>query len=154
MTARVSQVVAHEAASGLRQFVGTRITAAIEVSETVLQDALRSISGVPRTLTVHVAPANRIVVRYGAIHATARLAEAVNSREPRITMELQSAVFAWALQRAIKAPAVAVTGRRVTIDLGRLDALAAFSGMWEHVRSVRFATADGALFVHVDFAVT
>jgi hypothetical protein len=154
MTARVSQVVAHEAATGLRQLVGSHITAAIEVSETVLGDALRNIRELPRTLTVHVAPANRIVVRYGAIHATALLAEAVDPRGPRITIELQSTVFAWALQRAIKTPAVAVRGRRVTIDLGRLEALAALSGVWEHFRSVRFSTADGTLFVHVDFAVT
>ena len=89
-------------------------------------------------------------MRYGAIHATALLAEAVDPRGPRITIELQSSVFAWALRRAIRTPAVAVTGRRVTIDLGRLEALAGFSGAWEHFQSVRFATADGTLFVHVD----
>ena len=62
-------------------------------------------------------------------------------------------MFAWALQRAIRTAAVAVTGRRVTIDLSRVETLGGFSTVWKHVRSVRLASADGALFVHVDFAV-
>ena len=154
MTARVSQVVAQEAGSGLRQLVGSRITAAIEVSETVLQDAFRSIREIPPTLTVRVTPANRIVLRYGAVHATAVLHESLDLRGPRIELELQSGVVAWALQKAIRTPAVTVEGRRLMIDLSRLDRLADFSGVWPHFQSVRFATADGTLFVHVNFAVT
>lgn len=153
MTAGVRQVIASAASGGLRQLVGTRILAAIEVSETALQDALHSIREIPGTLTVRVLPANRVVLRYGPLHATAVLSESLDLRGPRIEMELQSRVVAWALQRAIRTPAVAVTGRRVTIDLSRVEALGGFSTVWKHVRSVRFASADGALFVHVDFAV-
>jgi len=152
-TSGVRQVCASEASGGLRQLVGTRILAAIEVSESVLQEALRSIREMPPTLRVRVASANRIVLQYRAIHATAVLRESVDLRGPRVELTLQSRLFAWALRRAIRTSAVAVAGRRVTIDLDRLESLSGLSGVWTHLRSVRFATTDRALFVHVDFAV-
>jgi hypothetical protein len=83
MTSEVTQVFASETSSGLRQLVGTRVVAAIEMSESVLQDALRSIGEMPRTLRVRVARANRIVLKYGVIHATAVLGESVDLRGPR-----------------------------------------------------------------------
>jgi hypothetical protein len=43
MTSGVARVFAAEGSGGLRQLVGTRVVAAIEVSESVLQDALRSV---------------------------------------------------------------------------------------------------------------
>jgi hypothetical protein len=150
-TSGVRQVCASEASGGLRQLVGTRILAAIEVSESVLQEALHSIREMPPTLRVRVASANRIVLQYRAIHATAVLRESVDLRGPRVELTLQSRLFAWALRRAIRTSAVA--GRRVTIDLDRLESLSGLSGVWTHLRSVRFATTDRALFVHVDFAV-
>ena len=153
MTSRVEEVFAGEVSAGLRQLVGTRLLAAVEVSETVLQDALHRMRHLPQSLTVRVAPANRIVLRYGALHATAQLLESVDLRGPRIELELQSGVIAWALQRAITTPAVTVTGRRLTIDLSRVEGLACLSSLWVHLRSVRFATDDGVLFVHIDAAV-
>ena len=153
MTSRVEEVFAGEVSAGLRQLVGTRLFAVVEVSETVLQDALHRIRHMPQALTVRIAPANRIVLGYGALHATARLLDSLDLRGPRIELELQSAAIAWALQRAITTPAVTVTGRRLTIDLSRVEALACLSNVWMHLRSVRFATADGALFVHIDAAV-
>ena len=81
------------------------------------------------------------------------LAPEMDLRGPRIELEMRSTVLALLLQQAIKKPGVSISGRRVTIDLSRLEALADFSGAWQHFRAVRFATAEGALFVQVDFAV-
>ena len=133
--------------------MGTRIVAAIEVSESVLQSALQHVRGLPRTMTISVAPANRIIVGYGAFHATAVLAPMMDSRAPRIELELRSTILAWGLKRAINIPAVSVSGRRVAIDLDRVPALADFSAAWQHLRAVRFATAEGRLFVNADVAV-
>ena len=48
----VAAADARRASGGLRQLVGTRILAAMEVSESVLQEALRSIHEMPRSLSV------------------------------------------------------------------------------------------------------
>ena len=120
----VGDVLLREFKHGLHQLVGTRIVAAIEVSESVLQKALQHVRGIPRTMTVSVGPANQIIVGYGAFHATAVLAPMMDPRAPRIELELRSTILAWGLQRAINIPSVSVSGRRVAIDLDRVPALA------------------------------
>ena len=105
----VGDVLLREFKHGLHQLVGTRIVAAIEVSESVLQEALQHVRGIPCTMTVSVTPANRIIVGYGAFHATAVLAPMMDPRAPRIELELRSTILAWGLQRAINIPAVSVS---------------------------------------------
>ena len=151
MMPTVRQILLREISTGMSRLVGTRATAAIHVSETALRQALLHIQTLPPTLTVRILPENRIVVGYGAVHATAVLPAQMNL--PRIDLELRSMVVAWAL-RAVAMPAVSVSGRRVTFDLGQLHGLRDFAQIWPHFRAVQVATADGTLVVHVDFAVT
>ena len=125
------------------------------MSEIVLQDALREHSSDASNIDRALSRPTASSCRYGAIHATARLRESLDLRGPRIEMELQSGVFAWALQRAIKTPAVAVrAGASSRSTSVARDPRLAFGRLRCALRSVRFATADGTLFVHVDVAVT
>ena len=82
MPARVRQVVAHEAATGMRQLVGSRMMAALEVSETVLGDALRSVRELPRTDGRRASSGEPPAVAEGAV-SIARLIKLVASTEIR-----------------------------------------------------------------------
>jgi hypothetical protein len=152
-TTAIDEIVSRELNTGLRQLVGTRISAAIEVSEAVIQSALLEMPDVPPTLKLQLAPANEIVVSYGVVRVTAVLADALDLSGPRLVVELRSTIIAWGLQQMIKTPGISVSGRRVMIDLARMDALANLRSLWPHFRAIRLKTVAGALFVQVDFAV-
>ena len=152
-TTAIGELMSREVGAGLPQLVGTRVTAAIEVSEAAIQSALLEFPGVPPTVKVQLSPANEIVVSYGVIRATAALADDVDLSGPRIILELRSTIIAWGLQQMIKTPGISVSGRWVTVDLARIDTLAALQPLWRHFRAIRFKTVAGALFVQLDFFV-
>jgi hypothetical protein len=98
--------------------------------------------------------ANRLVVRYGVLHATATLSTALEvGPSPRLTLTLASFVVAVALKAALRQPYVTISGRRVTVHLADVPALQSIRGVWPHVRRVDFSTRRGTVQADVLFAV-
>jgi hypothetical protein len=150
---RIVDLLQREASSGFPRLGGTRLTGTLPLRESVINDAIRRSPQMPPGLAVEILDSNRLVARYGFVHATAVLDEQVRvGREaPQISFELASVMVAWALKQALRLPAIRVEGRRVTIDVGALGTVDARHPYWSHLRQVRLRTTPGQ--VHVDFEV-
>jgi hypothetical protein len=133
----------------LAQLRGSHFEGTIQIAEIGINDALNGKSTSKR-LTVEMLPGNHIAVRYGVFHARAALPAAIApSDAPHLTLALASMVVAYGLKAMWRQPFVHVHGRRVTIDLAAVPALAAWRDIWRHVRRMTFETAPGALRVGV-----
>jgi hypothetical protein len=147
-------VLQQEAATGFRRLAGTQLRGTVPLTQALLNGVLRQIRQVPSGLQLEIQAANRIVVRYGVVQASGVLHEVVRvgQHAPQITVELASSIIAWTLKQTLKMAAVRIDGRRVTIDLGALEGMAAYRQYWPYLQSIRVRTTPGRL--QVDFEVT
>lgn len=148
----MQNVLTREAASGFPGLAGARLRATIPISEVLLNEALRRVPGVPAGVVLDLQPDNRVVVRYGLVHARATLAPEVRVGDgpPQVVVELASTVIAWTLTQALRTRVARIEGRRLTIDLGGVAALDGFRDHWRHLERVRLQTTAG--YLHVDVA--
>lgn len=144
-----------EAATGFPAFAGARVHAAVPLTQVLLNEVLRRVEGVPPGLVLDVQPGNRLVVRYGLVHATAALDPdaLVGDGPPKILLELDSTMIAWTLSKAVAVKGVDISGRRVTIDLGALDRLTPYRDYWRHIERLRLQTTAGVVHLDVEAAV-
>lgn len=148
------QVLEREVSSGCGRLSGTHLTGTIPVSEAVANDALQWLPDVPRGVRVEFHDANRIVVHYGVLHITLRLAETVDlAGPPRVHLRIASTVVAWTLRQVINVPHVRIDGTHVTVDLGAILALRAYAALWPHVRRVHLVTAPQVLAMEFDVRI-
>lgn len=143
-----------EMTARLAQLQGTRAEATIQVTESALNEVIeiaRRGRTVPR---IRLMGNNRLEVRYGMLHAHARLPVAIGAGPaPRVTLELASRVIAWALHAALRLSFLEFHGRFVTIHLAAVPALAPYRALWPHIRSARLATAPGVLRVEGSLSI-
>jgi hypothetical protein len=134
----------------LEQLTGSRLEGEVRVAEPAINDLLALSSGGRTAPHVTVLEGNRIVVRYGFLHATAQLLAIAKTGESlRVTLILASTMVAWGLRAAVRQPFVFVRGREVAIDIGAVPALAAWRAVWNHIRSVTIATRPGVLVLGI-----
>jgi hypothetical protein len=149
-------VLREEAKAGFPRLIGTFLAGTLPLSQVLINDVLRRLPQAPPGLALDVLPANRVVARYGFVRATVVLEEHVRVGDgpPQITVRLASAVVAWTLGWLLRVPAVRMAGRRVTIDLGALDGMAAYRPYWSLLRRVELRTTPGQVHVDFELAVT
>jgi hypothetical protein len=138
----------------LGQLTGTRADGTIQISEAALNEVVGFASPGHTGATIQLMNDNRLEVRYGIVHARAQLPLALDTGPaPRLTVTLASTVVAWTLRALLPSTFVEVQGRRVTVHLAAVPALAPYRALWPHVTSVRLATAPGLLRVGVGIAI-
>jgi hypothetical protein len=138
----------------LGQLTGTRAEGTIQISEAALNEVVSLASPGPTVPTIQLMNDNRLEVRYGIVHARAQLPLALDAGpSPRLTVTLASIVVAWTLRAMLPSAFVEFHGRRVTVHLAAMPALAPYRAWWPHVRSARLATAPGVLRVGVTIAI-
>lgn len=152
MRSRLGDLFERQLESGLGGFSGSEVTAEIPLREDLLNELLHRSGGVPNDLRVGIEPGNRLVVRYGVLHATATIGRVTMTPLPQVHLRLASAAVAWAL-RMMRHPLIELSGRDVTIDLGRVPFVVRYRRLWPHVREVRIGTAAGRLHIRVELAV-
>jgi len=151
----VVTILRREAATGFPGFAGARVRATVPLTQVLLNELLRRVPGVPPGLVLDIQAGNRLVVRYGLVHAAATLApEAlVGDGPPQILLELESTMIAWTLSKAVAVKGLRITGRRVTIDTGALESLSPYRDYWRHVERLHLQTTAGVVHVEVEAAV-
>jgi hypothetical protein len=140
--------------AGLPALRGARAHGVVPIRGDVLATLLRHAPAPLRDVRLEVQAHNRLVVRYGVLQATAVLDEALAvGASPRLGLDLASSAVAWTLRQVLRLPYVRVEGRRVTVDLAAVPALAACAPLWPHLRDVRLATSPGVILVGVEVLV-
>jgi hypothetical protein len=135
----------HNGAAALR---GTNVAGVVPLTQALLNELLKNSSNTARDVTLEIHPANRVVVHYGAFHVEAVLADVMElGPSPAVSLTLASTVIAWTMKRTLDMPGVHIEGKRVTFDLGTVDALNAYRQLWPHIKSVKFGTEAGVLIV-------
>ncbi|HUE84612.1 MAG TPA: hypothetical protein VMO26_00900 [Vicinamibacterales bacterium] len=138
----------------LAQLSGTRVNGALQLTEPALNELIGLATPGGTVPTVQLLDANRIEVRYGVVHARAKLPPALDAGSaPRMTVTLASTVMAWALRATLGQPFVEFHGRHVTIHLAAVPALAPWRALWPHVKSAQFSTVPGVLRVQVGVSI-
>ena len=136
----------------LAQLRGTRAEGSLRISEAGINDALHAAQQGAERATVEVRESNRLVIRYGVLHAQVRLPAALDAGPtPRLTLTLASVLVAWGLKATLRQPYVHIHGRHVTVELAEAPVFREWRDAWQHLRRVEFATEPGAL--GVSFAV-
>lgn len=132
----------------LLQFAGTELHGAISISEKALNELLNSPGSPGRGATITVGRDHDVVVRYGLLHARARLPRAIEvGHAPRLTFVLDSTLVALALRAAVRQPYINISGREVTISLADVPALYRFRDRWRYLSSAGLRTKDRAIVV-------
>lgn len=145
-------MLTREAESGFGRLAGTQLNGTVPVTQRVLNDLLQRVPRAPSGLALEIHPDNRLVARFGFVHATAVLDEVIDvGGAPQIHVELGSSVVAWSLKKALDMPGLSFDGRRVTIDLGAVAALDGYRAYWRYLRTARVRTTAGA--IRVEFVV-
>ena len=140
-------LLAHQLRHGLPDLRGAHLHGAVPVPERLLSSLIAAAPPL-RDVDLEIQAGNRLVLRYGIVTATATLDERVETGgSPRIVLQLASTVLAWTLRQTLRLPYVRIDGRRVTIDLGAVPALAEYRALWPHVRDLRLATTPGVLVI-------
>ena len=137
----------------LHQFAGTHLRASVTGAEATVNELLRMSPAPLSGAVAELAPGNRIVVRYGVLHATARIEAFQPGPAPRLRLSLASLVVAVAVRAAVRQPSVRVSGREVTVDLAAVPALVPYAAIWPHLRRLDIATSAGRVTIDVEIAV-
>jgi hypothetical protein len=136
-----------------QQLTGTRADGTVQISEAALNEVV-SLASPGHTVTIQLMADNRVEVRYGIVHARVQLPLSLDTGPaPRLTVTLASTVVAWALRAIVHSTVVEFHGRRVTVHLAHIPALAPYRAWWTHVRSARLATAPGVLRVGIGVVI-
>ncbi|BCS33811.1 hypothetical protein TBR22_A30390 [Luteitalea sp. TBR-22] len=133
-----------ELETGGARMAGAHVRVRLPLRQGLIDGLLAHLPGVPAGLAVALGPQLQVQVRYGGLHANARIRPSATLRpRPELTVELASQLVAWGLRTVALPPFVRLDGRlvRVALDQGPLHALAP---LWRHVRSLTFIpTTDG-----------
>jgi hypothetical protein len=139
-----------ELRTGLARLEGTRLSAEFPLRQRVIDELLRLLPGVPSNVSIAVGPDQHVQVRYGSVHANARLhPEVTLAPTPILTLTLSSQLIAFALGRLTLPPFVRLSGRDVTIQLAEIPACADLSGVWPHVEQIGIESAADGLAISV-----
>ena len=145
----VLDVLQAELATGLPRLTGTRVIADVPVRQTVLDQVLPLLPGVPPDVRVDIGVDRQVQLRYGVFHANGRLAPRLTGDNPVLTFELASQLVAWGLQRLSLPPFVRVSGRLVHVHLTRVPGLVPMAPLWRHLESLTFTSVPGRLDVRM-----
>jgi hypothetical protein len=138
-------------ASGLR---GTVADGIVRVAEADINNVLATTPAAAAGLKVEIHDDNRILARYGVLHATVVLPPRSDlSQSPELTFALGSVAVAWALKAVLKQPYVRIHGRHVTVDLAGVPALAPYRHLLRHVRQIELTTTAPILTVRFHVAI-
>jgi hypothetical protein len=138
----------------LAQLHGTRAAGTIEINEVALNEMIGFAARGGTIPTIQLLDGNLLEVRYGVIYARAQLPPALETGPaPKLTVTLASRVVAWGLAAMLRSPFVEFVGRRVTVHLAAVPALAPCRALWPHLTSARLATVPGALRIGLGIAV-
>ena len=138
----------------LAQLSGTHAEGTLQFAATAINELMaRSRPGHAHpVLELH--PDNEVLLRYGLVHAHARVPRMVElNGAPHVTLLLRSLLVALALRAVVHQPYIHIHGRHVTIDLAAVPALAPWREMWRHLRQVEIETSPEALRVRFAVAV-
>jgi hypothetical protein len=137
-----------ELQNGVAGLRGTNVAGVVPLTQALLNDLLRNSGSTARDVTLEIHPANRVVVHYGAFHVEAVLADVMElGASPTLSLTLASTVIAWTMKRTLNMPGLHIEGKRVTFDLGTVDAVRAYRQLWPHIKSVKLGTEAGVLTV-------
>jgi hypothetical protein len=154
MTDDFTAWIEREAAAGFAAVPGLRLSGAIPIRQDVMTELLRTLPQVPRELQIAIGDGNRVTARAGVLHASAVIERSMELGDsPRIVLTLASAIVAWAVKRMLRVPAIEIEGRRMTIDLGRVPALARHAPLWRPLRQATFTTEAGCLTLMFEWQV-
>jgi hypothetical protein len=153
----VHEILRRELGSGLDGLQGTALSAHVPVGQSVVNELLSLTSGALNRVRVDIQSGNTLVIRYRTlipVSVTAVLDKAVAlpRNGPRITLTMRSSLLAGLLS-VTKMPFLDLDGNRVTIDLGRIPALAPYAAALACIESMRLTTSEHVLFIDVDVAV-
>ena len=131
------------------QVRGSRATGTLQIQVHAINEVLATLAGRSSTAPLLELDAQNVVtLRYGVLHARAELPRQVGDPQSgRITVLLASLVVAWALKAAVRQPFLHVHGRRLTIDLAAVPALAAWRDLWRYLQQLTFETTPNGLRV-------
>lgn len=149
------KILRDEAANDFPRLRGTQINATVPISASRLNQTLAaSPNGLLRSLRLEIHSANQIVVRYGVVHATAVLEEAIDfAGSPALTLRLHSVLIASILRSAVRVPFVRFHGTSVRIDLGGIPYIQENRRFWKHIKAVGLKTTAGRLEIRIEIAI-
>jgi hypothetical protein len=129
----------------LAQLTGSHADGTLQVAESAINELLVRIARGRRPV-IEVLERNVLILRYGMLHTRATLPRSITPGEsPLLTLHLASLLVAWGLKAVVHKPFLHIHGRRLTIELARVQALHPWRGLWRHLQQLTFATVPGAL---------
>jgi hypothetical protein len=137
----------------LQQVAGSHVNGSFRIQESTVNELLRRGPAPLSACDVAIAAGNRIVVRYGMLHATATIDGYDAGPSPRLRLTLASLVVALALRAWLRQPYVQASGRQVEVAIAAVPALAPYAAIWPHVRRVHIETAPARARVDVEVFV-
>ncbi len=138
----------------LDQLAGSAAEATLRLAESSINELLRAGEPPLNGATIAIGTGNQVTVHYGMLHARATLEPELEiGRAPRLTVTLASFMVAVALRAALRQPYVTLSGRRLTIDLAAVPALAPMARYWPHLRRVAITTADRTVRLDVSIRI-
>jgi hypothetical protein len=137
----------------LRQLAGTHVDGSFQIEASTLNELVRLSPAPLSACEIEIAGGNRVVVRYGMLHATATIDGYEAGPSPRLRLTLASLVVALALRAWLRQPYVHASGRQVEVEIAAVPALAPYAAIWPHVRRVHIETAPARARVDVEILV-
>jgi len=144
-----------EVENGCRRLRGTRVSGSIPIRQAIVDQALAQSPAAGRGVRIEILADNKLLVHYGAIHVEAVLEEVVETgASPRLSVLLSSSMIAWTLKRTISIPGVEIDGRRVTVDVASIAAVAPYRSLLPYVTAMRLSTAQGTITVQFEISIS
>ena len=151
---RLSERLLGEVYAGLPRLRGAMLNGVVPVRQQVLDDVLSIAPGWPAGVSVALGRDQHVQVRYGSLHANARLRRQVAlGPRPVVTLELASQLLAWGLSRVPLPPFVRVSGRLVQVSMAEIPALSALGALWPHLAHATCTSTPGGLELAFGFHV-
>lgn len=143
-----------EIAAGLPRLRGAMIHGVLPLHQDVVRDVLPLLPAWPPGAHVALGPDQLVQIRYGSLHANARLHRLVALRpSPVITIELASQLVALGLRFVSLPPFVHVSGRVMQVRLAEIPALASLSALWPHLAHATCSSTPTGLDLAFGFHV-
>ena len=138
----------------VQEFAGTAVRGDIKMAESAINELLNAPRSPLRGATLALMDGDEVVLRYGVLHARARLPRAIEvGSSPRVTLVLASVLVAVAVRAVVRLPYIEVSGREVTIRLADVPALGHLREVWPHVTSAGLRTQSRTLALNFTFSV-
>lgn len=143
-----------EVDAGLPRLRGAMVQGVLPLHQELVRDVLPLLPAWPAGVHVALGPDQLVQIRYGSLHANARLHRNVTLRpSPVITIELASQLVAMGLRFVPLPPFVHVSGRVVQVRLAEIPALAPLSPLWPHLAHATCASTPTGLELAFGFHV-